>query len=80
MNIDQILVWLVDFPGVMVEITGGEPLLQETVYSLMKQLVTSGREVLLETNGSLSIEGVPAEIGVILDLKCPDSGMKDHNE
>ena len=35
MNIDQILVWLEDFPGVMVEITDGEPLLQETVYSLM---------------------------------------------
>jgi len=80
MNIDQILVWLVDFPGVMVEITGGEPLLQETVYSLMEQLVSSGRDVLLETSGSLSIERVPAEVGVILDLKCPDSGMEDHNE
>jgi len=80
MNIDQILAWLEDFPGVMVEITGGEPLLQETVYSLMEHLVTSGREILLETNGSLSIERVPAEIGVILDLKCPDSGMEDHNE
>ncbi len=80
MNVDQILAWLEDFPGVMVEITGGEPLLQETVYSLMEQLVTSGREVLLETNGSLSIERVPAEVGVILDLKCPGSGMEDHNE
>lgn len=80
MNVDQILAWLEDFPGVMVEITGGEPLLQETVYSLIEQLVSSGREVLLETNGSLSIERVPAEVGVILDLKCPGSGMEDQNE
>ncbi len=80
MNVNQILAWLENFPGVMVEITGGEPLLQETVYSLIEQLVTSGREVLLETNGSLNIERVPTEVGIILDLKCPGSGMEDHNE
>lgn len=80
MNVDQILAWLEDFPGVMVEITGGEPLLQETVYPLMEHLVNSGRNILLETSGSLNIERVPAEVGVILDLKCPDSGMEDQNQ
>ena len=80
MNVEQLVAWLEEFPRVMVEITGGEPLLQETVYSLMEQLVGNGREVLLETSGSLSIERVPAEVGVILDLKCPGSGMENHNE
>jgi 7-carboxy-7-deazaguanine synthase len=75
----QVRSWLEDFPDDMVEITGGEPLLQETVYPLMEQLLADGREVLLETGGSLSVERVPAEVGVILDIKCPDSGMMERN-
>ena len=80
MSVDQVLAWLEDFPGILVEITGGEPLLQEAVYPLMQQLVGSGREVLLETGGSLNIGNVPVEVGVILDLKCPGSGMENRNE
>ncbi len=80
MTADQITSWLEDFPGVMVEITGGEPLLQEAVYPLMDQLIADGHEVLLETSGSLSIERVPTEVGVIMDIKCPGSGMKEKNE
>ncbi|MCI5141926.1 MAG: hypothetical protein D3909_09425, partial [Candidatus Electrothrix sp. ATG1] len=79
MSIKQVLAWLKDFPGVMVEVTGGEPLLQEAVYPLLEQLTADGREVLLETGGSLSIERVPTEVGVILDVKTPDSGMTEHN-
>ncbi len=79
MSTPRICSWLEDFPGIMVEITGGEPLLQEAVYPLMDQLLAEGREVLLETGGSLSIEQVPAGVGVILDLKCPNSGMMDRN-
>jgi len=80
MTVDQVLSRLENLPGIMVEITGGEPLLQEAVYPLMEQLIAGGREILLETSGSLSIEHVPAEVGVILDLKCPDSGMAEQNE
>ena len=74
-TVEEIFDWLEGFPGVMVEITGGEPLIQEPVYLLMDQLLARGREVLLETSGSLSIDRVPADVRVILDLKCPGSGM-----
>ena len=79
MSVEQVSVWLEDFPGALVEVTGGEPLLQEAVYPLLHKLTTSGREVLLETGGSLSIERVPAEVGIILDVKAPDSGMTEQN-
>jgi 7-carboxy-7-deazaguanine synthase len=62
-------------PAALVAITGGEPLLQDNVYSLMKQLLAANRTVLLETNGSLGISKVPGEVVKVLDLKCPDSGM-----
>jgi 7-carboxy-7-deazaguanine synthase len=79
MSLEQIAAWLEDFPQALVEITGGEPLLQEAVYPLMKQLLEDGREVLLETGGSLSIERVPTEVSIILDVKTPDSGMAEQN-
>ncbi|MCI5193500.1 MAG: radical SAM protein [Candidatus Electrothrix sp. AU1_5] len=79
MDLEQVSAWLKDFPGVMMEITGGEPLLQEAVYPLLQELVTEGREVLLETGGSLPIERVPTAVGIILDLKTPDSGMANQN-
>jgi len=61
--------------GFLVEVTGGEPLLQEAVYPLLQQLTATGRTVLLETNGSLLINRVPKEVVVIMDVKCPASGM-----
>lgn len=79
MSVEEVLAWLKEFPGAMVELTGGEPLLQEAVYSLMEQLVVEGREVLLETGGSLSIEWVAPEVGIILDVKTPGSGMAEQN-
>jgi len=63
------------YPKALVEITGGEPLLQDGVYPLMEALLAAGRTVLLETNGSLSLARVPLGVVKILDLKCPDSGM-----
>jgi 7-carboxy-7-deazaguanine synthase len=80
MSLDAIRAWLAQYPGVMVEITGGEPLLQKAVYVLMEQLQVNGHEVLIETSGSLSIEQVPASVGVIMDLKCPGSGMVKKND
>jgi 7-carboxy-7-deazaguanine synthase len=68
------------YPNALIEITGGEPLLQEGVYPLMAGLLAAGRTVLLETNGSLSIARVPQEVVKIIDLKCPDSGMAEKME
>ncbi len=79
-TITEISTWLEDFPGVMVEITGGEPLLQPMVYPLMEQLAADNRTVLLETSGSLAIDKVPLDVHIILDLKCPGSGMEEKNE
>ena len=58
----------------LVEVTGGEPLLQEDVYPLMEALVASGRTVLLETGGHVSLARVPAGVVKIVDVKCPASG------
>jgi 7-carboxy-7-deazaguanine synthase len=72
----EILRWVEEYPGVPVELTGGEPLLQEGIYPLMREMAARDRTVMLETNGSLSIDKVPEAVTVILDLKCPDSGME----
>ena len=74
-----ILAWLDQYPGVMVELTGGEPLLQPGAIGLMRELLARGRQVLLETNGSLPVDRVPVQVAIILDIKCPDSGMAAHN-
>jgi 7-carboxy-7-deazaguanine synthase len=58
----------------LVEITGGEPLLQADVPALMERLVADHFEVLLETGGHLPIDDVPDEVTTILDVKCPGSG------
>ncbi|ADW17525.1 Radical SAM domain protein [Desulfobulbus propionicus DSM 2032] len=79
MTVDEILAWAEQYPGVMVEVTGGEPLRQNGVYPLMRNLLAAGLTVLLETNGSLPLCGVPEEVGIVMDIKCPDSGMAAHN-
>src|SRR5690606_36462006 len=58
----------------LVEVTGGEPLLQKEVYPLMERLLASGRAVLLETGGHVSLERVPRGVRTIMDVKCPGSG------
>lgn len=64
--------------GGLVEITGGEPMLQEReVVPLMKTLVQTGYTVLLETSGERPLQAVPAEVIKIVDVKCPDSGEGD---
>lgn len=75
----EILDWVARIPGVMVELTGGEPLCQTGVYPLMQALIETGRTVLVETNGSLSLCSVPDPVHLIMDIKCPDSGMAAHN-
>jgi len=64
--------------GGLVEITGGEPMLQEReVVPLMKLLLDEDYKVLLETSGERPLEKVPAEVVKIVDVKCPDSGEAD---
>src|SRR5437660_146948 len=64
--------------GGLVEITGGEPMLQEReVVPLMESLLGKGYEVLLETSGERSLERVPAGVVKIVDVKCPNSGEAD---
>ena len=58
----------------LVEVTGGEPLLQDAVYPLMESLLAMGKTVLLETGGHRSTARVPADVVTILDVKCPGSG------
>ncbi|MEE9523426.1 MAG: radical SAM protein [Thermodesulfovibrionales bacterium] len=61
----------------LVEITGGEPLLQEEVHNLMRRLLDEGYRILLETNGSMDISGVDSRVSVVLDIKTPSSKMAD---
>jgi len=58
----------------LVELTGGEPLLQREVFPLMTRLADAGRTVLLETSGAVDIAPVDPRVHIILDLKTPGSG------
>ncbi len=64
----------------LVEVTGGEPLLQEDVYPLMQGLLDRGRTVMLETGGHRSTARVPDRVVTILDVKCPGSGEAHRND
>ena len=79
MALDEVLAAVEAYGCPLVEITGGEPLLQEEVYPLMQTLVERGATVLLETGGHLSIERVPAGVVRIVDVKCPASGESARN-
>jgi len=78
-SIDEIIHEVKSFSCKLVEITGGEPLVQENVQILMKQLCNLGYEVLIETGGSLPIEVIDKRVKVIMDLKTPYSKMEKKN-
>jgi 7-carboxy-7-deazaguanine synthase len=73
-TVDEVLAEVRAFDCRLVEITGGEPLLQPDAIPLMERLVTEGFEVLLETGGHLPIQPVPPGVVKIVDVKCPASG------
>ena len=79
MSIDEIVGKVQSFGVNLVEITGGEPLMQENVYILMNKLIAKEFQVMLETGGSLSLEKVPRDIIKIMDIKCPGSGEHKNN-
>jgi len=76
-SIDEILRRVKRFNCFLVEITGGEPLLQKETYLLTKKLLNAGKQVLIETNGSLNISRLDERAILIVDLKCPGSGESD---
>lgn len=77
--IDEIIDKVKSYECKLVEITGGEPLVQENVHVLMSKLCDLGYEVMLETGGSLPIENVDKRVKVIMDLKTPYSKMEKKN-
>jgi 7-carboxy-7-deazaguanine synthase len=74
LTLDQVVDRALGLGDHLVEITGGEPLLQAEVHPLMSRLADAGRTVLLETSGALDIGPVDPRVHVILDLKTPGSG------
>lgn len=79
MSIQEILKEIQKFTCKTVEVTGGEPLLQERVYELMDTLIDGGHKVLLETSGAISLAKVNKNVIKIIDLKTPSSQMTSHN-
>jgi 7-carboxy-7-deazaguanine synthase len=79
LSVEDVLAKALAFDCPLVEITGGEPLLQADVLPLMARLADAGRTVLLETSGALDVGPVDPRVHVIMDLKCPDSGECENN-
>jgi len=79
MSIAEILDAIAQYPARLVLVTGGEPLLQESVHDLFLELLTRKYTVCVETGGHMSLEGVDSRVHKIMDLKCPSSGMTGHN-
>lgn len=79
MSLDEILLAVREFGCPLVEVTGGEPLLQKDSLELLSRLCDEGYTVLLETGGSLDIGPVDRRVRRIVDFKCPGSGMERSN-
>jgi 7-carboxy-7-deazaguanine synthase len=78
-TLDAIVEEIEKHPCRLVEITGGEPLLQKRVHTLMHRLCDEGYTVLIETSGAHDIASVDARVHRIMDLKCPSSGECERN-
>jgi 7-carboxy-7-deazaguanine synthase len=79
MSVGDVIVKVLEYDCPLVEITGGEPLLQPNVFPLMTRLCDLGKRVLLETSGSVAVAPVDPRVIKIMDLKCPGSGESDKN-
>jgi len=78
-SVDEIIEEVKKYNCRLVEVTGGEPLVQNESKELMKKLCDNGFEVLLETAGNMPIEDIDKRVKIIMDLKCPSSGMMKKN-
>lgn len=79
MSLEEIVEKVEDYPTDLVEITGGEPLLQAAVFPLIERFLDDGKTVLIETGGSVDIRPVDRRAVLIYDIKCPESGMVKKN-
>jgi 7-carboxy-7-deazaguanine synthase len=80
MSIAALLAAALAQPHRLVLVTGGEPLLQAETPALLAELLNAGFTVCLETNGSVPLGLVDSRVQRIMDIKCPGSGMADHND
>ena len=78
-SVGDVIVKVLEYNCPLVEITGGEPLLQPNVLPLMTRLCDLGKRVLLETSGSIDVSEVDPRVVKIMDLKCPGSGEAGKN-
>ncbi|HKY70502.1 MAG TPA: 7-carboxy-7-deazaguanine synthase QueE [Nitrospira sp.] len=76
-SIEEILLKVGSYACRLVEVTGGEPLAQADVFPLISQLCDRGHDVLIETSGAIDTTAVDPRAHLILDVKCPGSGMSD---
>jgi len=79
LSINKIMSEIGKYDCRLLQITGGEPLLQEETKSLIDQANETGYTVLVETNGSLDVDPIGGEATIIMDIKCPGSGESDKN-
>ncbi len=79
MSVPEILSRVASYSCPLVEVTGGEPLMQDGVDDLFRALCDAGYEVLVETSGSLDIGAIDRRVRKIVDFKCPGSGMVKKN-
>ena len=79
MSLEEIINKVEGYPTDLVEITGGEPLLQAAVFPLIRRFLDGGKTVLIETGGSVDVRPVDPRAVLIYDIKCPDSGMMNKN-
>ncbi len=80
MSVDDVVEAVDRYGCELVEITGGEPLLQEDVYELMDRLIAARRTVMLETGGHRATDRVPDSVLKVVDVKCPGSGEAARND
>ncbi len=79
MAVAQVAAQVAGYQCPLVEITGGEPLLQEGVYALCAALLDAGLQVMIETSGASDVSRLDPRVIKIMDLKCPDSGEAQRN-
>ena len=79
MTLDQIIGRVAEYCCDLVELTGGEPLLQPEIYELATRLCDAGHTVLIETGGHRDVSGLDSRVIRIMDLKCPASGECERN-
>lgn len=76
-GIDEIVSEVEQLGGGLVEVTGGEPLAQDATRDLLRALCDRGHQVLLETSGAFPLSQVDPRVVLVVDVKCPGSGMAD---